>query len=261
MSVNGMTSGIDSRRLRVDSSVMPNDVVDARTQLCEELLQSPIPPHELIRNLGVYLLPMELKRLLFFAELYQKFMTVPGVIMEFGCRWGQNLATLQSLRSMLEPFHHRRKIIGFDTFAGFPGVAPEDGKADAVVQGAYDVTQEYAEHLRKIMTLRETQAPLPEVEKFAIVQGDVSQTLPEYLEQHPETIVAFAYFDLDLYKPTLDCLKMLKGRLTQGSVIGFDELNHAAFPGETRAVQESLGLENIRLQRSPFSADECYFVV
>lgn len=251
----------EARRMRVDSSVMAADVVDSRTQLCHELLQSPIPPQELIRNLGLYLLPMELKRFLFFAEMYQQFITVPGVLMEFGCRWGQNLATLQSLRSILEPFHHRRKIIGFDTFSGFPGVAPEDGHADAVAQGAYAVTQNYAQHLQRVLRLRETQAPMAEVQKFAIVEGDVSQTLPVYLDQHPETIVAFAYFDLDLYQPTLDCLRLLQGRLTQGSIIGFDELNHAAFPGETRAVQDALGLQNLRLQRSPFSADECYFVV
>lgn len=251
----------EARRMRVDSSVMPSEVVDTRTQLCDELLRSPIPPQELIRNLGLYLLPMELKRFLFFAEMYQQFITVPGVLMEFGCRWGQNLATLQSLRSILEPFHHRRKIVGFDTFSGFPEVAPEDGQADAVAAGAYAVTQNYAQHLQHVMRLRETQAPLAEVQKFAIVEGDVSQTLPAYLEQHPETIVAFAYFDVDLYQPTLDCLRLLQGRLTQGSIIGFDELNHAAFPGETRAVQDALGLQNLRLRRSPFSADECYFVV
>ena len=255
------TTTSEARQLRVDSSVMPANIVDARDQLCEAMLQSPIPPNELIRNLGLYLLPMELKRFLFFAEMYQQFVTVPGVLMEFGCRWGQNLATLQSLRSMLEPFHHRRRIIGFDTFNGFPSVAPEDGQADAVAEGAYGVTEGYAEHLRRIMALRETQAPISELQKFEIVEGDVTKTLPEYLDRHPETIVAFAYFDVDLYQPTLDCLKLLKGRLTQGSVIGFDELNHAAFPGETRAVQDALGLENFRLRRSPFSADECYFVV
>ena len=96
----------------VDRSVMPRDVVDGRTQICRQLQASPIPENELIRNLGLYLLPMELKRFLFFADLYQQFLDVPGVIMEFGCRWGQNLATLQSLRSILEPYHHRRKIIG-----------------------------------------------------------------------------------------------------------------------------------------------------
>ena len=106
-----------------DPSVMPKQVVDARTTLCDRLLTSPIPPHELIRNLGLYTLPMEVRRTLFFSELYQHVMQVPGVLMEFGTRWGQNLATLQSLRSILEPYHHRRRIVGFDTFEGFSGVS------------------------------------------------------------------------------------------------------------------------------------------
>jgi hypothetical protein len=67
--------------------------------------------------------------------------------------------------------------------------------------------------------------------------------------------------DLDLYQPTKDCLELLGSRLTKGSVVGFDELNHAAFPGETVAVHEALGLNNIQLRRSPWSADESYFVV
>ena len=90
---------------------------------------------------------------------------------------------------------------------------------------------------------------------------DVCRTLPDYLERQPETIVSLAYFDMDVYRPTVECLRALRGRLTKGSVIGFDELNHAVFPGETRAVADELGLQNIRLQRSPYSADECYFVV
>ncbi len=249
------------RRLRVDPSVMPKNVVDAREQLCHELQNSPIPPHELIRNLGLYLLPMELKRFMFFADLYQHFVKVPGVIMEFGTRWGQNLATLQSLRSVLEPYHHRRKILGFDTFEGFTDVAFEDGSDAAATPGAYAVTEGYDQHLNKIMQLREMQSPLPDVCKFEVIRGDVSQTLPHYLQQHPETIVAFAYFDLDLYQPTRDCLELLRSRLTRGSVVGFDELNHAAFPGETVAVHEALGLNNIQLRRSPWSADESYFVV
>lgn len=247
--------------LRVDPSVMPADVVDSRNALADRLQHSPLPPAELIRNLGLYLLPMDLKRLLFFADLYQRFLHVPGVIMEFGCRWGQNLATLQSLRSILEPFHHRRRIIGFDTFQGFPNVAAEDGTADAVATGAYSVTSGYPQALTELLRLRETQAPISEVQKFEIVEGDVSETLPEYLDQHPETIVAFAYFDLDLYQPTKDCLQRLAQHLTKGSVVGFDELNHANFPGETVAVREALGLQNIQLQRSPFSADECFYVV
>lgn len=245
----------------VDRSVMPSHVVNARTQLCDQLLQSPIPRHELIRNLGLYTLPMEIRRILFFSDLYQQIIHVPGVIMEFGTRWGQNLAIMQSLRSISEPYHHRRRIIGFDTFEGFPSVAPEDGHAEAAHVGAYSVTENYEDYLTELMALRELQSPLPEVRKFEVIKGNAPEQLERYLKEHPETIVALAYFDMDLYQPTVDCLRLIQDRLTKGSIVGFDELNHAAFPGETTAVREVLGLASVQMRRSPWSGDESYLVV
>ncbi len=47
--------------------------------------------------------------------------------MEFGTRWGQNLSIFSNLRTLYEPTHYHRKIIGFDTFSGFVDVAPQDG--------------------------------------------------------------------------------------------------------------------------------------
>jgi len=246
---------------KTDPSVMSADVVGARLEICNALRNSPLPPHELIRNLGLYMLPMELKRYLFFADLYQQIVSVPGIIVEFGCRWGQNLAVMQSLRGILEPFHHRRLIVGFDTFEGFAEVTAQDGSADAVRPGAYSVGDGYESHLEQLLALRETQSPLSEVKKFRVIKGRAEEQFATYLDEHPGTVVALAYFDMDLYQPTVDCLKLLQGRLTQGSIVGFDELNHAAFPGETTAVREVLGLDRIALKRSPWSADESYYVV
>lgn len=255
------SAGHTSSSPKTDPSVMSSDTVDARVDICRALQNSPIPPHELIRNLGLYMLPMELKRYLFFADLYQQIVQVPGIIVEFGCRWGQNLAVLQSLRSILEPFHHRRLIVGFDTFDGFPEVTPEDGDADAVRRGAYGVSPQYQQYLEQLLALRESQSPLSEVRKFRVIKGRAEEEFAQYLEDHPETMVALAYFDMDLYQPTADCLRLLQGRLTQGSIVGFDELNHAAFPGETTAVRDVLGLDSVALRRSPWSADESYYVV
>ena len=102
-----------------------------------------------------------------------------------------------------------------------------------------------------MLEYHEQESPLAHLRKFELVKGDVTVTLPEYLERHPETIVALAYLDLDLYEPTRDCLRALAPHLTKGSVIGFDELNHPEFPGETVAVREVLGLDRYRIKRSP----------
>jgi hypothetical protein len=92
------------------------------------------------------------------------------------------------------------------------------------------------------------------------VKGDVRDTLPAYLQNNPETIIAFAYFDMDLYEPTKCCLEMIKPYLTKGSVIGFDELALSNWPGETMALREVWGTSNLKICREPISNYQSYVV-
>ena len=57
---------------------------------------------------------------------------------------------------------------------------------------------------------------------------------------------------MDGYKPTRDVLEMIIPRLVKSSILVFDEINCLQSPGETLAVQEILGLNNLRLQRYPY---------
>jgi hypothetical protein len=190
-----------------------------------------------------------LYRTLVYYELYQKILTVPGVICEFGVQWGASLSTLISLRGMLEPFNNSRVIYGFDTFEGFVQLDEKDGGFSA--KGDYSTTERYYELLEEIIQLQESFSPIPQIKKFELVKGDASDTLPQWLEKNPHAIVAMAILDMDVYKPTRDVLERILPRLTKGSILVFDELNCRFFPGETRAVDEVIGLNNLRLQRSP----------
>jgi hypothetical protein len=81
------------------------------------------------------------------------------------------------------------------------------------------------------------------------------------LQEHPETIISFAWFDMTLYKPTMECLEIIQPFLTRGSVLGFDELNDAEFPGETVALREVLGTSNVAIQRNRYSGAQSFVVV
>lgn len=93
----------------------------ARQQFFELFERCPIPDNELLGNLGLFINRQALSRMLYMHDLYCKIINVQGIIMEFGPRWGQNLALFHSFRGIYEPFNYSRKIVGFDTFKDFWG--------------------------------------------------------------------------------------------------------------------------------------------
>ena len=50
-------------------------------------------------------------------------------------------------------------------------------------------------------------------------------------------------------------------RLVRGSVVAFDELNSADYPGETVAMVEELGVRQCDLFRSAILPDRSYMVI
>ncbi|WP_334156912.1 crotonobetainyl-CoA--carnitine CoA-transferase [Oryzomicrobium sp.] len=232
-----------------------------RGDIVKYFRQCPIPDREILQNLPLFLSRQNLSQILFVHEMYQHIVDVHGVIMEFGVRWGRNLALYESLRGIYEPFNHNRKIIGFDTFEGFPSVDQKDGNDEIITVGAYNVTRDYVDYLVNVLDYHEQESPISHIKKYEIVKGDASAGITRYLGEHPETIVALAYFDFDIYKPTLDCLEAIRGCLTRGSVIGFDELNNATYPGETLALKETLGLSTYKIRHSRFSPTQSYIII
>ena len=203
----------------------------------------------------------DISTIIFKNELYKQIVSVPGIVVEFGVRWGQNLALFESFRGMYEPYNHYRKIVGFDTFSGFPSVHEKDGHSEIAAPGAYSVTDGYEEYLNEILEYHEQQSPISHIKKFELVKGDASVSIERYLSDHPETIIALAYFDFDIYEPTRKCLEAIVPHLTKGSVIGFDELNDKDFPGETIALREVMGLSKYRLQRCPYMSVPSFLVI
>lgn len=251
---------MNKRQIKIHRQLSSQEI-EARADLLLLFQQCPIPQNEILSNLPLFMKRQDVARLLFLNELYQKILKVHGTIMEFGCRWGRQLAAFTALRGVYEPYNYNRKIIGFDTFGGFPSVHKKDGASAIIKRGAYRVTGQYEKYLRKVLEYHEKESPLAHLSKFELRPGDASSEIKKYLAERPETIVALAYFDFDIYEPTKKCLETIKGHLTRGSILVFDELNHPDFPGETVAVKEVLGLRKYKIQHSPHSTVQAYVVI
>ena len=222
---------------------------------------SSIPKTELLENLFMYLQKKDLSHLLFMNEIYKKILNSHGNIVEFGTRWGRNISLFVTLRGIYEPFNHTRKIIGFDSFSGFPNVSHKDGKHETLKKGSYDVTKNYPDELERLLEQKEKELPINHIKKFEIIEGDISKTSHNYFSENRESLIALAVFDLDLYKPTKEALKAILPRLSKGSIVLFDELNHSAYPCETIAFIEIFTKNKVKLERLPYSASKSYFIV
>jgi hypothetical protein len=224
---------------------------DSRERMTKLLIDSPIPPVYLIDNLPVYLRRVQLADLLSMDALYRMLPEVPGTIMEFGVLHGRHLTTLTALRSIYEPYNSLRRIVGFDTFTGFPDVEDVDRVSTSAVPGRFAVPDGEVSHLREVLAAHEASEPYGHTQRSFVVEGDVRETVPKYLAENPETIIAMAYFDLDLYQPTKELLQVIKPYLTKGSILAFDELAHPKWPGETAALREVFGLDHVPLRQLP----------
>jgi len=238
-----------------------NNVKDfnARMSLLELLRKCPIPDIEFLDNIALFLDRRMLSRFLFINEMYQRILGIHGCVIELGVRYGQNLSLFTSLRGIYEPFNHNRKIIGFDTFAGFPAVDKTKDLKN-VKTGDFSVPEKYEQFLSAVLSVHENMAPIESIKKFDLIKGDASKTVKKYFTEHRETIIALAYFDFDIYEPTKDCLEAIVPYLSKGAVIGFDEINVPDWPGETEALREVLGTNNFTIRHSRFRAEAGYLV-
>jgi hypothetical protein len=232
-----------------------------RNAMLELFKSNPIPEEQLLSSIGLFIESKHLSRILLMDHLFRQIVDVHGVIMEFGTRWGQNAALFTALRGIHDTFNRHRKLVLFDTFQGFPSLHEKDGDHEMMFEGALSTTENYENYLDKVLTVHENLNPMDHVKKFEIRKGDGSVEVERYLKEAPETIIALAFFDFDIYEPTKKVIEDITPRLVKGSVVAFDELNDPDAPGETVAIMETIGLNNIRLKKFPQASRVSYFVV
>lgn len=221
---------------------------------------------EKLENFAKYTPRQSQARYLARYELFKLVQNVQGSIVECGVLFGGGLMTFASLSAMLEPYNFQRRIIGFDTFGGFPEITKEDTqgrkdrKSTQLKKQGFAAPAAYEDLLRaiRIFDLNRFLNHFPKVE---IVKGDFAVTSKKYLKDHPHLIISCLYLDFDLYAPTKLAIELFVERIPKGGLIVFDELNEEAFPGETTAVIETLKLSNLRIKRFPFEPRISYAVI
>jgi len=190
-------------------------------------------------------------------KLFEKILNVKGSIIECGVHKGGSLMLYYHLSSILEPYAINRKIYGFDTFEGFRSISEKDEKIlsnDMFSNTSFDV-------LNQSIKMQDMNRPLSHIQKCSLVKGDAIKTIPEFIKEHPELIIALLYLDFDLYEPTKVALDHFLPLVPKGGIVAFDELNAKKWMGETKALKEIIKLREVKLGKFNFDPWPSFFVV
>jgi predicted S18 family serine protease len=127
--------------------------------------------------------------------------------------------TFAHLSSIFEHLNYQRKIIGFDTFEGFPTEPSKFDDKEYGKKGYLNVNS--FDDIQSAIKLYDLNRFLNHEPKVKLVQGDICNTVPKFLEDNPQTLVSLLYIDVDLYEPTKVILENFLPRMARGSVLVF----------------------------------------
>ncbi len=132
---------------------------------------------------------------------------------------------------------HGRKIIGFDSFSGFPKISESDKSHRKAQLGEWSV--------RTLNEAREFIASLG-YQSFAEVHKMVFDS--RAINPIPNVPIAVLHIDLDLYEGYDSALNLFWSQVSTGGIVILDEFGTAAWPGATKAVNEFVARHNLTVE-------------
>jgi Macrocin-O-methyltransferase (TylF) len=193
-------------------------------------------------------------------ELFKLALPAKGSIVECGVFRGFGLMTWAHLSAVLEPANLIRRVYGFDSFDGFPSVTKHDSNVRKMPAPG-ELKADSHEELARLIDIYDQDRFLGHIDKVHLIKGNVVDTVPRFVEENPHLVVSLLFLDVDLYEPTKTAIEFFLPRMPKGSVIAFDQLDNPIWPGETRAVLDTVGICNLKLQRFEWDPYVAYAVL
>jgi Macrocin-O-methyltransferase (TylF) len=224
----------------------------ARMEKC--IAESPFSNLDRLRNFSLYSPRQDLTNFLVRYEIFKRVLPIQGSVIECGVLRGGGLIAWAQLSAILEPTNHQRRIVGFDTFSGFPKISKYDRASESTQARRGGLAVDSYHHLQECIQLFDMNRFIGHIPKVELVRGNATRTIPQYLKKNPQLVISLLYLDFDIYEPTLAALKHFLPRMPKGAVIAFDQLNSKDWHGESTAVLETLNLRDYRIERCPFGS-------
>ena len=188
--------------------------------------------------------PSRINKMLAHYELYKMIQNLPGDVFEMGVFKASSLIRWASYRQLLENSYSRR-IVGFDTFGAFPtkGVS---------LDVDLDMISKFVETAGSPLSLEEVKMLLERkgFENIALLDGNVTDTLPHFVMNNPACRIALLHLDLKAKEPTEFVLEALYDRVVPGGLIVIDDYTKVV--GPTEAIDDLVLKKGLVVEKLSF---------
>jgi hypothetical protein len=193
-----------------------------------------------------------ISKILAHYELFKLSQNIPGEIVECGVFKGSSLARFAAFRDIFGN-QFSKKIIAFDTFGKFPQTKfSQDKKLRKKFIEAAGNESISKKQLMKVLNHKGTN------KNIELIKGDITKTIPKYIEKHPELKISILNLDTDIYEPAVTILENLYKHISKNGILILDD--YSTFPGETKAVDDFFKNKKIKIQKFSFCMTPCYLI-
>ena len=165
---------------------------------------------------------------------------LPGDIVECGVFKGAGLMHWLKLLKIYAP-HEKKTVFGFDTFSSFSNELEDYEKetAKSFINEAEFMGVD-KENLEKLILSYG-------FENFELVEGEVSRTIPEFVQSMPGLRLSLVNLDFDTYRGTKTALENFFPIMSPGAILILDEYGKKGW-GESDAVDEFIKEKKLRIE-------------
>ena len=161
-----------------------------------------------------------------------------GCIVECGIGYGRSLQIITSLLCLKDP---SRKVLGFDSFEGFPELTEEDnGGKTHKSRGLWKYVMPH--HIEEIISESKNGDNPVNTELFkGFFEDTLNQEVLDKIRSYGG--IAFLHLDVDLYESYMCTLTRLWDSVNPGGVVLFDEYHPSSrvkYPGAYKAINKFL---------------------
>ncbi len=230
--------------------------MDVMQNIVDVIEKENIPMKDVLESFAIYARRINITRFLAHYELYKMIQDIPGCIVECGVYQGNSLFAFAKFLEIFHPGDRIRNVIGFDSFQGLQDFNDKDGpmyENRSKVVGGWSAG-EFKDAFYEFVDIYHSDMFVPQAKRVQIVEGNILETVPKYVEQHPGLRISLLHLDVDIYEPNLAALENLYPRVVPGGLVVLDEYAMTEWGGESSAFEDYFKDEMPVLNKFPWTS-------